>query len=113
MIDLRQVVVSILPAPLHSALQPSWRRLFRFRRRVTEWWLPLVVWVGWLVFQCVRHRKRAVIICRMAGIGDVVCTLPICDEVRSRHPEKLLVFITSAPWRDIVILSRSADLVYA
>jgi ADP-heptose:LPS heptosyltransferase len=49
----------------------------------------------------------------MTGIGDVVCTLPICDEVRRRHPGKLLVFITAAPWREIVILSRSADLVYA
>src|SRR5204863_184235 len=65
-----------------------------------------------LVFQCARHRKRAVIICRMVGIGDVICTLPMCDEVRRRHPGKLLVFMTAAPWRDIVILSRSADLVY-
>ncbi len=71
-----------------------------------------MVWAAWLVFQCARYRKRAVVICRMVGIGDVVCTLPMCDEVRRRHPGKLLVFMTAAPWRDIVILSRSVDLVY-
>ena len=37
----------------------------------------------------------------------------MCDEVRRRHPGKLLVFITSAACREIVVLSRSADLVYA
>jgi ADP-heptose:LPS heptosyltransferase len=72
--------------------------------------MPFVVW---LVFQCARHRKRAVIVCRFGGIGDVVCTLPMCDEVRRRHPGKLVVFVTAAIWREVVILSRSADLVYA
>ncbi len=37
----------------------------------------------------------------------------MCDEVRHRHPGKLLVFVTAAISRDVVILSRSADLVYA
>ena len=37
----------------------------------------------------------------------------MCDEVRCRHPGKLVVFITAAVWREVVILSRSADLVYA
>ena len=112
MISLRQIVVSILPSPVHSILQPWWRRFFRFRLRVRDWWIPFMVWAAWLVFQCARYRKRAVVICRMVGIGDVICTLPMCDEVRRRHPGKLLVFMTAAPWRDIVILSRSADLVY-
>ena len=109
----REFVVSILPGPVHSVLRPWWRRFFRFKLRVRDWWLPLTGWVVWLVFQCVRHRKRAVIVCRFAGIGDVICTLPMCDEVRRRHPGKLLVFITSAACREIVVLSRSADLVYA
>jgi ADP-heptose:LPS heptosyltransferase len=112
-ISLRQFVVSILPGPVHSALRPWWRRFFRFKQRAREWWLPFIVWVVWLVFQCAWHRKRAVIICRFGGIGDVVCTLPMCDEVRRRHPGKLLVFVTAAVWREVVILSRSADLVYA
>ena len=67
----------------------------------------------WLVFQCVRHRKRAVVVCRFGGIGDILCILPMCDEVRRRHPGKMLVFVTAAIWREVVVISRSADLVYA
>ena len=113
MISLRRFVVSILSGPVRSALRPWWRRFFRFKRRAREWWIPFIVWVVWLIFQCARHRKRPVIICRFGGIGDVVCTLPVCDEVRRRHPGKLLVFVTAAIWREVVKLSRSADLVYA
>jgi ADP-heptose:LPS heptosyltransferase len=109
----RKFVVSLLPGPVHSALRPWWRRFFRFKLRVRDWWLPLTGWVVCLVFQCARHRKRAVVVCRFAGIGDVVCTLPMCHEVRRRHPGKLLVFVTAAVWRDVVEMSRSADLVYA
>jgi len=105
----REFVVSILPDPVHSALRPWWRRFFRFKLRARGW-LPFTVW---LVFHCARHRKRAVIICRFGGIGDVVCTLPMCDEVRGRHPGKLLVFVTAAIWREVVVMSRAADLVYA
>src|SRR5262245_44792916 len=107
--SFRQIVLSILPGPVHSALRPWWRRFFLFRLRARGW-IPFTLWV---VLQFAWHRKRAVLLCRFGGIGDVVCTLPMCDEVRRRHPGKLLVFITSAVWRDIVRLSRSADLVYA
>ena len=110
---LRELVVSILPGPVHSALRLWWRRFFRLKLRARDWWVPFMLWALWLLFQCARHRKRAVIICRLVGIGDVVCTLPMCDDVRRRHPGKLLVFITSAVCREVVILSRSADLVYA
>jgi ADP-heptose:LPS heptosyltransferase len=60
-----------------------------------------------------RHGKRAVIVCRCGGIGDVLCTLPICEEVHRRHPGKLLVFITASVWREVVRLSGLADSVYA
>jgi len=43
----------------------------------------------------------------------VLCSLPICDEVRRRHPGKLVVFITAPIWREVVTLSGAADLVYA
>lgn len=114
--SLRQFVISILPGPVHSAVRPWWRRFFRFRQRAREWWewwMPFMIWAVWLVFQCIRHRKRAVIVCRFGGIGDVLCILPMCDEVRHRYPGKLLVFMTAAIWREVVAISRSADLVYA
>jgi len=102
-------VVSRLPGPVRSALRPWWRRFFRFKVRVRGW-IPFALW---LVFQCARHGKRAVIVCRCGGLGDVLCTLPMCDEVRRRHPEKLLVFVTAPAWKEVVVMSRCADLVYA
>jgi ADP-heptose:LPS heptosyltransferase len=37
----------------------------------------------------------------------------MCDEVRRRHPGKLVVFVTAVIWREVVAMSRYADLVYA
>ena len=107
--QFRDSVVSILPGPLRSAARSMWRRFFRLKLRARGW-APFIVW---LVFQCARRRKRAVIICRCGGIGDVLCTLPICEEVHRRHPGKLVVFITASVWREVVVMSRSVDLVYA
>ena len=99
----------MLPGPVRSGLRPLWRRFFGFKLRARGW-MPFTLW---LAFQCARHRKRAIIVCRCGGIGDVLCSLPICDEVRRQHPEKLVVFITAPIWREVVTLSRVADLVYA
>jgi ADP-heptose:LPS heptosyltransferase len=105
----REAVVSILLGPVRSALRPWWRRFFAFKVRIRGW-IPFTLW---LVFQCAWHGRRAVVICRCGGIGDVLCTLPMCDEVRRRHPGKLLVFITAPIWREVVTLSRTADFVFA
>lgn len=99
----------MLPDRVLSVLRPWWHRIFRLKVR-SRGWTPFVVW---LLFQCARHGKRAVIVCRCGGIGDVLCSLPICDEVRRRHRGRLLVFITAPVWRNVVVMSRSADLVYA
>src|SRR5262249_29135412 len=107
--QLRDSVVSILPSPVRSAVRSMWRRFFRLKVRARGW-APFIVW---LMFQCARHGKTAVIICRCGGIGDVLCTLPMCEEVRRRHPRKLLVFITAPAWREVVVMSQCADLVYA
>jgi len=104
----RQSELSIVPGPLLSLLRPCWRKIYRFKRQFYEWF-PFQTW---LVFQCVRHRKRAVILYRCGALGDVVCTLPMCGEIRKRHPGRLLVFATAEAYRDIVLLSRTADLVY-
>ncbi len=108
----REFVVSILPGPVHSALRPWWRRFFRFKLRLRDWWMPFIVWHVWLVFQCVRHRKKAVIICRCGALGDVVCTLPMCGEIRKRHPRRLIIFVTAVVYRDLVLLSKAADVAF-
>jgi ADP-heptose:LPS heptosyltransferase len=66
----------------------------------------------WLLFQCARHRKRAVIVFRLAALGDVLCTLPLCGEIRKLHPGRLLIYITTADYKKMVLLSRAADCVY-
>ena len=99
----------MLPGPVRSALRPWWRRFFGFKLRARGW-IPFTLW---LMLQCARHGTRAIVICRCGGIGDVLCSLAICDEVRRRHPGKLVVFITAPIWREVVTLSWAADLVYA
>ena len=51
-------------------------------------------------------------LCRCGALGDVVCTLPMCDELRKRYPDKLIAFVTAASYRNLVCLSRAADVVY-
>jgi ADP-heptose:LPS heptosyltransferase len=107
-ISFRQILLSILPGPLHSALRPWWRRFFRLKRQAREW-IPFIIW---LIFQCARHRKKAIIICRCGALGDVVCTLPMCAEIRKRHSRRLIIFVTAAVYRDLVLLSGAVDLVF-
>ena len=107
-ISFRQSVLSVLPSRLHLALRRWWRRFLRFKKRASES-IPLF---AWLLVHCIRHRKRAVLLCRCGALGDVVCTLPICDELRKRHPDKLIAFVTAASYQSLVCLSRAADVVY-
>lgn len=72
----------------------------------------LILFPLWLSFQSVRHRKKLVIICRTGALGDVVCTLPLCAEIRKRHPGKLLIFLTNLDYKNMVLLSRVADEAY-
>ena len=109
-ISFRQFVLSILPGPLRFALRPWWRKFVGFKIGVREW-IRFIPFKTWLVFQCARHRKKAVIICRCGALGDVVCTLPICGEIRKRHPQRLMIFVTAAVYRDMVLLSRAAEAV--
>jgi ADP-heptose:LPS heptosyltransferase len=37
----------------------------------------------------------------------------MCDEIRHRHRGQMLVFVTAAVWREVVVISQSADLVYS
>jgi ADP-heptose:LPS heptosyltransferase len=66
----------------------------------------------WLLFQCLRHRRRAVILFRVAALGDIICTLPMCPEIRKRHPQRLLFYVTKQDYRQMVQLARGPDAVY-
>jgi ADP-heptose:LPS heptosyltransferase len=66
----------------------------------------------WLFIRVSLRGKKAVVIWRTAALGDVVCTLPLCVEVRRRYPGRVIVFITLRGFREVVKLSGAADLVY-
>lgn len=66
----------------------------------------------WLVWQCLRHRKKAVIVCRPGALGDVICTLPLCGEIRKRHAGALLIFLTHRDYKKMVLLSRVPDEIF-
>ncbi len=71
-----------------------------------------VVFPVWLARQRIRFGKKLVIVCRTAALGDIICTLPLCAEIRKRHPGKPLVFLTLADYKSVVRLSRVADAVF-
>jgi len=85
-----------------------WRKIYGSYCWGREW-LPFTIW---LLQQCLLRRKKAVLVCRFGAMGDVVCALPLCDALRERHPDQLIVFVTSSLYRNLVDLSGAADLVY-
>ena len=62
--------------------------------------------------QRLRLGKKLVILCRTGALGDVICTLPLCGEIRKRHPGKTLVVLTYADYKSVVQLARVADAVF-
>ena len=85
-----------------------WRKFFSLYCKGSEW-LPLKIWLIW---KCIRFGKRVVIICRCGAMGDVVCALPLCDALRKKYPDKLIIFVTASLYRNIVLLSGMSDGVY-
>lgn len=53
----------------------------------------------WLVWIWIRHRQKVVIVRRMEAIGDVVCTIPLVEYLKKRHPDSLVIALTSATCR--------------
>ncbi|HUC86358.1 MAG TPA: glycosyltransferase family 9 protein [Candidatus Acidoferrales bacterium] len=66
----------------------------------------------WLLFQCLRHRRRPVILFRIGVLGDLVCTLPLCAEIRQRHPGRPLLLVTMRDYLTLARLAAGPDAVY-
>jgi len=98
-------MLNVLPAWLRQALKAlkKW-----FRARVADH----IYFPFWLLGQCLRHRQRAVVLCRIFALGDALCTLPMCAQIRQRHPKRLLVFITGTDYKKMIQLARGPDAVY-
>ena len=52
------------------------------------------------------------LVCRFGAMGDVVCCLPLCEEIRKKHPECLVVFVTNSGFQNLVQISKVVDSVY-
>ncbi len=94
---------------------PSWRKIIPFRKQIragANRVFDLFSFPLWLVVQRLRCGKKLVILCRSGALGDVVCTLPLCGELRKRHSNSRLVFLTHNSARKLVLLSRAADAVF-
>jgi ADP-heptose:LPS heptosyltransferase len=91
-----------------SWLKAPWRMASKLRCENQDG----ILFPIWLLFQCLVHRRKAVIIRRAFGLGDVICALPMCDEVRRLHPKSILVFVTSRYSTSLVLFSGKVDLVY-
>ena len=103
--SLRQSLLSALPGSIRLLLKSSKKW---FTARVADhFYFP-----SWLIFQCLRHRQRAVILFRIGALGDVICTLPMCAEIRKRHPGRLLIYVVMSDYRKMVCLSPAVDQVY-
>lgn len=108
MAEFRKTVLSLLPASLVPQAKASWKKFQAFKNRL----LDPVRFRLWLLFQCLRHRQKAVIVCRTGALGDVICALPICVEARQLHPRKLIVFVTLYDYKSMVLLSPDAGEVF-
>ena len=105
---MRKIVLSILPASLRPRAKSFWKKLTTANNRIFE---PFTFRL-WLVFQCMRHRKKAIILCRTGALGDIICTLPMCEELRKRHPGSLLIFVTHYDYKSLLALASGFDEVY-
>ena len=98
-----------MPSPPGTPSAKPFRRKIRaLGQRLAD----LTLLLFWLVLQRLRRGKKIVIVCRPGALGDILCTLPLCGEIRKRHPSALLVFLTHSDYKNMVRLSRVADEVY-
>lgn len=93
------------PAPLLAGLKAvrNW-----FRAHVADYFL----FPAWLLGQCLRHRRRPVILFRIGVLGDLICTLPQCAEIQRRHPGRPLLLVTMRDYQGLVQLAQGPTAVY-
>jgi ADP-heptose:LPS heptosyltransferase len=114
--NLRGLIKNTHQALLSSLPVIHREKLRRFRQWVRDLSNDIADHIGftiWIFLRCAESKKRAVIIRRPNAIGDVVCTLPVCVEIRKIHKDSLVVFLTTKYSEDIVRLSNAVDFIYS
>jgi len=70
---------------------------------------------NWLLLQFValrlRYGKKLVVVYRDVGIGDLVCTFPLVNEIKKQFPHELIVYVTHHPFRAFIEKFSGADVV--
>jgi ADP-heptose:LPS heptosyltransferase len=94
-----------------KTLRAPWQKVYGFYCRTNNW-MPSLPFRVWLVFVCAWRWRRAVLVCRFGAMGDLICTLPVCEVVRQNHPESLLLFVTAKQYHKLLLLSNAVDAVY-
>ena len=97
------------PSRVPPALQPLVRPFRKSFNRIRD----VIGFPLWLISQYLRHRKKIVIISRLGALGDIICTLPLCEEIRKRHPGTLLVFVVMRDYKKMMALASVVDEIYA
>lgn len=108
MSHFRNPALLALPGPLRSSARSLWRKFRAIRNRVFDW----LVFPLWLIFERIRRGKKLVIVYRLGVLGDALCTLPLCTEIRQRHPGTAVIFVTHADYKKMIMLARDVDGVY-
>jgi len=85
-----------------------WRKFYGFRCWAKEWG-PFLVFLLW---NCAKHRKKAVLLCRFGAMGDIVCSLPLCQAIRKKHAANFLIFVTNQGFVDLVMQATELDEVF-
>jgi ADP-heptose:LPS heptosyltransferase len=93
---------------LSSLSRKLWRWIYGLKCHLNDY-MALYMLIIW---NCAKHRKKAVLLCRFGAMGDVVCSLPLCQAVREKHPDCILIFVTAAGFKKIVEISGVADVVF-
>jgi ADP-heptose:LPS heptosyltransferase len=69
----------------------------------------------WILVRLINIRvqggKKLIVIYRGIGIGDIVCTFPLLEEIRKQYPDHQVVYVTSRQSRDFVAKFSAADAV--
>jgi len=89
--------------------------LRKFRRKKNELMNEIIdraCFSLFIVKLWIQKRKKIIVIRRMDALGDVVCTLPLCIELRKKHVGQSLVYLTTKYCEDIILLSKSIDHVF-
>lgn len=108
MSSLNRFAPSESPGPRRSLARSLWRKFRNIRNYVFD----QVVFPLWLIFQRIHRGKKLVMVYRLAALGDILCTLPTCGELRKRHPGMAIIFVTHGDYRKMVQLSHDVDGVY-